>query len=426
MSDITSSSMRIRDPSSGTTFGEQELAAIKAVFESGDSLSWGRERETFEDEFRTFVGAKHAISVNSCTSALNLCAQLLRLGPEDEVICTPQTFWATVAALVQRDVKIRFGDIDPFTLNLSAASVSRLITRRTRAIYVVHYAGNPVDMQAIRDIARPRGIPIVEDCAHATGAMYQGKPIGDGDLCCFSFQSLKNMSTLGEGGMLTTSNDSWAEEARRLRIMGVLGVTTPRTETRTGVYEDPQFALYDHSTFPPISRLGGRHELSEIHEIGTKCYLTSVQAAVGRVQLKKLPKLNARRASIAQRYSNALEATGGLRPIRVLSIDRCAWHLYPCFLDPRLGVKRNDLIDYLQRSGGIEIVLRYWPLHLNPIFQRLGCAFGDSPECERVWFEQQVNLPIAPSMTDEDVGFVVEALNAGIQRLASRSSRVGL
>jgi perosamine synthetase len=406
--------VRIRDPQLGTIFGEPELAALRAVFESGDSLSWGKDRALFEGEFRDFVGAKHAIGFNSCTSALSACAKLLRLGPEDEVICTPQTFWATTAALVERNVRVRFGDIDPRTLNLSARSLVRLITPRTRAVYVVHYAGNPADLDAIREITRPRGIPIVEDCAHAAGASYRGQRLGTGDLCCFSFQSMKNMSTLGEGGMLTTSNDEWAEQAGRLRVMGILGATTPRVEKSTGIHADPEFPLYDHSNFPPLSASGDQRELQEIHEIGAKSYLTSVQSAVGRVQLQRLPNLNARRTTIAERYSRLADI--GLRPVEVDPRDQCSWHLYPCLIDPDLRTGRNDLIRSLQ-SQGVEIVLRYWPLHLNPVFRKLGCAVGDAPVCERVWFEQQINLPIAPSMSDDDVDFVVAALKQAIRDL---------
>jgi perosamine synthetase len=403
--------MRVMERALGSLFGEEEMAAIRRVLDSGGSASWGPERESFEKEFCEFTGARHAVAMSSCTAALNICAQLLRLGPGDEVICSPQSFWATISALVQRRVTIRFGDIDPTTLNLCPQSVERLLNSRTRAIYVLHYGGNPAELDPIRALAGSHGAVVVEDCAHAVGASYKGQRIGSGQLCCFSFQSLKNMSTLGEGGMLTTDNPLWAQEAARLRVMGVVGQTRFRPPHRPGPFSGNPLELHDHAFFPPLGNQPGWYELVQLEEIGTKCYLSEIQAAVGRVQLRRLERLNSIRASIAARYSDALSSTVGLRPTRVAPHAAPAWHLYACLIDPLAGIERDRLIYHMQKTCGIQIVLRYWPLHLNPVLAYLGHRRGEAPECERVWFDQQVNLPISAAMQGWEIDAVVEALH---------------
>lgn len=400
--------MRVSEAGVGSLYGHEELSAISRVLSCGGSLARGPERPAFEAEFAAACGARHALALSSGTAALHLCAQILRLKAGDEVICTPQTFWATVVALVARGVSIRFADIDPETLNLDPATIERHITPRTRAIYLVHHGGNPADLSAIRGIAAAHGLPVVEDCAHAPGAAYRGEPIGSGDLCCFSFHSLKNMTTLGMGGMLTTGNETWAQEASRLRAMGIVGQAVPR-QGAFGPYRKPDFDLNDQSAGSWDSGWAA------IEETGTNFGMGEVQAAVGRVQLGKLPRVNARRAQIAGQYDDALRQTDALRPLCVHTEDRSAWHLYTCFVRPEAGVDRDELARTLQERAGIGIVLRFFPLHLHAGLQPYGHRYGECPVCERVWFERQLNLPIAPSMTQEQVDWVCEALADGVR-----------
>jgi len=401
--------MRVTEHGVGSVLGSEEMEAIRRAIESGDSLSWGTERDAFEREFRDYCGAQHAVSLSSCTAALHLCAQVLRLGPDDEVVCTPQTFRATTIALIARGVQVRFADIDPETINIDPATIEAQITPRTKAIYVVHHSGAPVDLDAVREIARARRLALVEDCAHAPGAAYKGRRIGDGDLCCFSFQSLKNMTTCGEGGMLTTSNEQWAAEAASLRSMGAFGRTVKRAAARFGPYGKPDFPLPDHS------EISWTEDFESVEEIGTHYRLSGVQCAVGRVQLRKLDDLNAARARVAQRYNDALVGIPGLRPAKVADGCTSSWHLYTCFVEPDSGVPRNDLIRYVQEKHGVQIILRFWPLHLSALHRWQGHGFGECPVCERVWFEQQVNLPICAAMEDWEIDAVIEALQDGMK-----------
>jgi len=402
--------MPVNEHDVGSTFGDEELQAIRHVLSSKESLSWGSEKALFEREFAAYCGARHAVAVTSCTAALHTCAQVLRLGPGDEVVCTPQSFWATAVALVARGVTMRFADINPLTLNIDPATIEPQITPNTRAIYVMHYGGNPVDMAAVRAIADAHGVPVVEDCAHASGAAYRGAPVGNGDLCCFSFHSLKNMTTLGEGGMLTTNNEEWAEEVTQLRTMGIVGRTEPRETTDIGPYPKPDFPIADHAA--------GSWDLdwTRIDEVGTNLRMSTVVAAVGRVQLRKLDGFIAARARVAERYTEAVESIAGLRGPLVAPGDTNAWHLYPCFIEPEAGVEHTELIRFMQQERGVQIILRFWPLHLHNALRARGHEFGECPVCEKVWFEQQINLPICPDMEKGEVSAVCEALAEGMEK----------
>ena len=222
------------------------------------------------------------------------------------------------------------------------------------------------------------------------------------------YQSLKNMTTLGEGGMLTTNNDRWAEEASSLRSMGVLGQTVDRGTDRLGPYAKPDSPISDHAG------ISWTQDYTAIEEVGTHYRLSAVQAAVGRVQLRKIDDLNATRARVAQRYDDAIAGLPGLRRVKIRDGDHNAWHLYPCFLEPESGVDRDALIRHMQDMHGVQIILRFWPLHLSAEHRFQGHQFGECPVCENVWFEQQMNLPICPAMEDWEVEATIEALVDGM------------
>jgi perosamine synthetase len=401
----------ITEPEIGTVLGVEELEAIRAALcNRKQSLSWGEEVAAFEQDFAAYCGVQYAFAVSSCTAALDLCAEALRLGPGDEVIATPQTFWSTIRALVARGVKIRFADIEPDTLNLDWRTVEILVTERTKAIYVVHYGGNPADLDSLRAIARHFRIALVEDCAHAPGARFRGTPIGSGELCCFSFQSYKNITTLGEGGMVTTGNPELANRLHILRSVGVLGEYRRRTESSMGPYQKPDFDLMDHS-------FGSwDFDLTDGVEVGSNRRMAAIPAAVGRVQLRKLDALNSARRRVAERYDALVSRIAGLDRTRVREGDTSAWHLYTCFLAPEAGVNRNELLRFMQEERGIRMVLRYWPLHLQSVLRSAGHTLGECPVCERVWFERQINLPMGPELDEGTIATVVGALAEGMKR----------
>jgi len=272
-----SKNQRIEEYPVGTIFGEEEIEAIRRVLESGEALTRGPDVELFEKEFAEYCGAKHAIAVSSCGAALRIAAQVLHLGPKDEVICQANAFWCTIVALLERNVPIRVADIDPTTLNMDPEKIEPLITSKTKAIYVMHHGGNPADLDPIREIASEHGLVVVEDAAHMAGAEYKGCKIGrDSDIACFSFSTVKNMITLGEGGMFVTNNKEYANIAWGLRTSYPFGERVKReTPDRLGDYPKPKSVMFMHAGD------AWDYDWFRVDEVGTNYRLSTPQAAVG-------------------------------------------------------------------------------------------------------------------------------------------------
>lgn len=314
---------------------------------------------------------------------------------------------------LSRGVKVRFADVEPETLNIDPNTIEPLITSKTKAIYVMDYGGNPVDMDAIRQIADKYHLYIVEDAAHAIGAAYKGRNIGSiADIICFSFHSLKNISTLGEGGMLTTNSEAFMEKVRKLRKMGIEGKRVTRPSHKIGRYEPLKSAIYDHSEQSFTS------DYSDIEEWGNNFRMNELQAAIGISQLKKLDKLNSKRRKVADLYAKGMEDIEGVRVIQVNKDNECSWHLYPCFLDQSVLKCSRDEVMYYLESKGIQIVQRFFPIHLTDYMRFYGHRYGECPVCERIWFEEQINLPINPRMIEKDVDYVITTLKDAIQNVA--------
>jgi perosamine synthetase len=270
-----------------------------------------------------------------------------------------------------------FADVDPHTLSLDMADVRRKITSRTRAIIPVHYSGRPVDMDALKEIAGD--IPIIEDCAHATGARYKGRSVGSiGDIGCFSFHAVKNLA-MGDGGALTLNHEERMQRCKRLRWLGIDKGTWDRTATDKS---------YWWQYF--------------VDEIGLKCHLNDIAAAIGLVQLRRLESLNGRRREIARRYSEAFAVYDFLEtpPVDTAEIES-SWHIY-CLKAPQ----RDELCAYLQQQG-IATGVHYTPIHLYS-------CYGNKPhlpQAEEV-FTRIVSLPMYPDMTDDDIQMVIDSVIA--------------
>jgi len=405
---------KVREYGRGSNIGEEELREISRVFQTADIFAYGPLRDKFEAEFAAYCGVNYAVSATSATTALTMACQILRLKEGDEIIGTPQTFRATYIAAAGRKAAVKFADIDPVTLNIDPATIEDKITPKTKAIFVMHYGGNPVDMDPVMEIAARRGLAVVEDAAHAPGAGYKGRKIGTiADLTCFSFHSLKNMSTLGEGGMLTTNNKQYADYAKKLRTMDLIGEQVPRADTKIGPYEMSKKSINDHSG------ASFSHDYVSIDEWGNNIRMSELQAAVGSIQLKKLDDMNLRRTKAAERFTKGLSGIEGVIAPQTTPGGQNVWHLYPCFLD-RAVVKasRDEFIHYLQDEKGIQIILRYFPVHLSDYMRFYGHKFGECPVCERVWFEQQLNLPMNPRMPDDEIDYTVESIREAVKRFS--------
>lgn len=397
---------RIEEYPVGTIFGEEEIEAIRRVLDSGVALTRGQDVELFEKEFAEYCGAKYAIALSSCTAALEIATQVLHLGTKDEVICQANSFWCAIAPLLKRNVRIRCADIDPTTLNIDTNKIEPLITSRTKAIWIFHHGGNPADTDQICEIAEKHDLVVVEDAAHAAGAEYKGRKIGsDSDIACFSFSTLKNIVTLGEGGMFVTNNKEYAETAWGLRTSYPFGKRVKReTSDSLGDYPKPKSVMFMHAGD------AWDYDWFRVDEVGTNYRLSTPQAAVGRVQLKKLDKNIAMRERIAKRYNEATEKIDGLRPVRILPNCKHAWHLFTYFLNSETGIDRNEFVKHMEDVYNIHIVLRFWPIHLGAIMRMRGHYLGECPVCEHVWFKEQLSLPISPQMKEKEIDTIIDAL----------------
>lgn len=403
----------------GSTFDETDIEAATRLLRSGHHLSSGVERTLFEEEFAGHTGAAHAVTTTSCTMALELSTHLLGLSPGDEVIASPLTFQATVAPLLSRNVVVRFADISPLTLGLDVDSATQLISARTRALYVTHYGGLPADLDALADLAAAHGVALVEDCAHALGARYRGRRTGTmGDLGCWSFHSLKNISTLGQGGMVTTKRDDWAHRLRRITQM------EPDADYQL---RDRPVGFGPHSVPRPDdperhAKNAYTHDCLAIRMGGLNSVLSEPAAAVGRTQLRRLPAFIRRRRQIAHYLNERLAALPGVLPHHDLRDSEHAYHLYTFrLLDAEPGL-RDALVRRLQHHYGIEIVLRYFPLHLLPEWRARGGHYGQAPVAERIWFRELVNLPIYPTLTDREVTYMADAVECALAEVQRSSA----
>ncbi|MGH7790139.1 MAG: DegT/DnrJ/EryC1/StrS family aminotransferase [Candidatus Binatia bacterium] len=372
-------------PFSRPAIGEEEIAEVVDCLRSG-WITTGPRTAQFEKDFAALAGVPHALAVSSATAGLHLAMMGLELQPGDEVITTPMTWPATVNTIVLCGARPVLVDIDPDTLNLDAGLLAAKLTRHTRAIVPVHFAGQPCDMDAIGAIAAARGLRVIEDAAHAAGAAYKGRPIGSiGDASIFSFHPIKNLTT-GEGGMITTADDALAGRMRLLRFHGV-------ERDAWKAYGGAQLPLYDVSA------------------PGLKYNLTDIQSAIGIHQLRKLAAFNAERTRLAARYDAAFAALPALRPLgRVPYPHMHAHHLYVVRLDlDRVTVDRQAFMAAVI-SAGVGLGLHFTAVHeLTYYRQLLGDRRDDLPVATDV-SRRLFSLPLYPGLSDADQDRVVEVL----------------
>ena len=364
--------------------GEEELAAVADAMRSG-WLSCGPRVKEFESHFARFVGARHAVAVNSCTAALHLSLLASGIGPGDEVVTTPLTFCATANAVLHTGATPVFADIDVLSMNIDPAAVEAAITPKTRAILPVHFGGRPAPMREMRRLARARGLALIDDAAHCVDATIGGDRIGTlADFTCFSFYATKNLST-GEGGMITTAS---REQADWLRVACLQGMSKDA------------WARYS----PSASRM------YEVVMAGHKCNMTDIQAAIGLVQLRRLPELQARRDAIWRRYDEAFADLPVTRSATPAPGTTHALHLYTLLVDEHLaGYSRDGLREAL-RDRGIGTSVHFTALHLFPFYaDRLRLTRGMFPNAEFV-SDRTLSLPFTPALSDNEVDLVIEAV----------------
>jgi dTDP-4-amino-4,6-dideoxygalactose transaminase len=369
-------------PFSRPELGDEEADAIANVLRSG-WLTTGQQAAEFEREFSSYIGNVNSLAVSSCTAGLHLALSALNVGQGDEVITTPLTYCATVQAIEETGAKVVFCDVGP-DLNLDVALLPRVITNRTRCIIPVHIAGLPCRMDEIWQFAREHGLFVIEDAAHAIGSEYRGARVGSGnsEATVFSFFANKNMTT-GEGGMITSSNQALLE---RMRLMSRHGVR------RLG------------NTM--ADRLPWQYE---VVDRGLKCNMSDIQAAMGRVQLRKLDGMLARREEIAHRYLGCLRDCTSIELPQQPRNARHAWHLFVIRLHlSELSITRDAFTRELAKRG-VECSVHFIPIPMHSYYRN---RFpGKSRYVESLaQFPRLVSLPIYPGMTDSQVDFVAASV----------------
>jgi len=383
-------------PYARPSIGEAEIAEVEACLRSG-WLSTGPRAMRFERELAAALGVRHALGASSGTAALHLAILAAGVGPGDEVITTPMTWVSTANVVLHAGARPVFVDIEPGTLNLDATRVAEALTPRTKALLPVHFAGQPCDEDALREIADAHGLALIEDAAHALGASYKGRPIGTiGDATMFSFHPAKNLTT-GEGGALVTDSDEIAARAQRLRFHGI-----------------EQNAE---------SRFGGRGAAAyDVLEAGFKYNFTDLQAAIGLCQLERLAAMNERRRVLAAAYLEQLAAVPWATPLTTAPYPHeHAWHLMVVRLEVEaLTVTRDQVLAEL-RDEGVGAGLHFVPLHLQTLYRPM---VGDPSRLAVATDAHQriLSLPLFPDMRDDDVTMVVDALARVLQRHARSAS----
>jgi dTDP-4-amino-4,6-dideoxygalactose transaminase len=371
--------------------GQEEIDEVVDSLRSG-WLTTGPKTRLFEDQFAAYLGAGHAVAVNSGTAALHLALEAIGLRSGDYVITTPFTFTATAEVIRYFGAHPLFADIDRSTMNVDPARMREVAAgasatgKTIRAILPVHFAGLPCDMEAVRDVAQRYSLKIVEDAAHAFPASWRGEKVGTiGDLTAFSFYVTKPLAT-GEGGMVTTSDGEYARWIRTMRLHGISRDVWDR-------YSAARPNWYYEVVAP-----------------GFKYNLTDIAASIGIHQLRKADRLRQRREEISIRYSETFKDLPVILPSGPPEGDIHAWHLYVIRLRQKdLGIDRKQFIEKMAERG-IGTSVHFIPLHLHPYWRdKYGFHAEDFPVALDT-YRCCVSLPIYSRMNDSDVARVIEAV----------------
>lgn len=369
-------------PFSRPAIGDEEIKAVESVLRSG-WITTGPQNHQLEQDFCEKFGSKHAIAVCSATAGMHVVLMAMGIGPSDEVITPSQTWVSTINIITLLGAEPVMVDIDRDTLMVSAESVKKAITPRTKAIIPVHYAGAPCDLDALRAVADEAGIPLIEDAAHAIGTRYKDEWIGEKGTSIFSFHAIKNV-TCAEGGLVVTDDDELANRVRCLKFHG-LGVDA-----------------FDR-------QVQGRKPQAEVVEPGYKYNLSDIHAAIAVVQLSRLEEMNAKRAELVALYREKLQDS----PLEMLSVPEYphlhANHLFMVRVDKNAcGIDRDTFMEKLKQKE-IGTGLHFRAAHTQKYYRERYPSLS-LPQSE--WNSATLcSLPLFPDMSNKDVIRVVDAIN---------------
>ncbi len=370
-------------PLSAPDITEKEIAAVTEVLRS-PRLSLGPKLEEFERDFAEYIGAKHAVAVNSGTSGLHLCVRALNLKDGDEIITTPFSFIASANVLLYENCVPVFVDIDRETLNIDAGKIKAAITEKTKAIMVVHVFGRPSPMREIRGIADKYDLKIIEDACEAVGAEYENLRVGNlGDCGVFAFYPNKQITT-GEGGMVITDDEQIAQKCRILRNQG----------------RDPELDWFDHAA------LGFNYRLSDIN------------CALGIEQLKRIDEILDKRETVARKYHERLKQNPHLITLDIeFPNGRISWFVYVIRLNENFTKDQRDFVVNEMQKSGIGCGRYFAPIHLQPLYvEKFGYKTGDFPMAESA-AERVIALPFFNKISDAQIDEVCEMLEKLIEHI---------
>jgi dTDP-4-amino-4,6-dideoxygalactose transaminase len=363
-------------------YGRQEILEddIQAVIQAlrSNLITTGPLVDEFEERLSSYVGSPTFV-VNSGTAALHAAYFGIGIGPGDELITPPNTFIATQATAALLGAKIVFADIDLETGLIDPQEIGKLITKRTKAIVLVDYAGQPCDVEEIRRIIGDRDIKIVQDAAHSLGSKLNGKPVGSqADVTTFSFFATKNITT-GEGGAVSSPNKEIFQRAKEF--------------CRQGLVRDPSRFINQ----PP----GSWHQ--EVHEFGLNYRLTDFQCALGISQLSRIESIKQRRREVYAFYEDSFRNNQKIRRLKVRELCDPMWHLYPIFVQDKERLFEN------LRSKGIGVQVNYVPAYHHPVFSKLGYE-ALSLERSEIFYKEELSLPIYSGLTEENLDLITKSV----------------
>lgn len=357
-------------PIAKPVISEEESKAIEGVLYSG-MLTQGEAVKKFEDAFSAYLGVKNSVACSNGTVALDLALKAIDIGPGDEVITPSFTFIATANAILYQGSKPVFVDVDPRTFNIDPQDIQEKITVKTKAIIGVHLYGQPFDLRAVQQICEDHRLVLIEDCAQAHGAEYNGRKVGGFGMGCFSFYPTKNMTT-GEGGMITTNDDRLAAKLRLIRNHGDTG-------------------KYNHII------------------LGYNYRMTNIQGAIGVVQLSRLDGFNRKRIENAEFLNKSLKVMGITTPFRDSRVKH-VYNQYVIRVEDGFSASREKLMEYLGFNG-IGCAVHYpKPVYRQPLYQQLGLDRVVCPVAEDV-SQRVLSLPVHPSISQEDLEHIANTVN---------------
>jgi len=373
-------------PFSRPCFSPQALQEVMDCLNSG-WITTGPRVQAFEKALADYIGAPHVLTLTSATAGLHLVLQALGVGEGDEVITTPLTFAATVNVIALTGATPVLVDVDPHTHNLDLEQVKAALTPRTKVIMPVHFAGLPVDMDALNALAQAQGVRVVEDAAHAIGSLYRGRQVGSfGDIQVFSFQATKNLTT-GEGGAVVTRDPELERTLSVLRFHGI-----------------------DRPAWNRFSQKGSPHY--DVIQPAGKFNMMDIQAALGLHQLARLESFIETRTRLVTRYQEAFRGHSFLTcPPEADPRDRHAWHIFtPCVNEGEMGLDRDGLMEAL-KAHNIGTGLHYRPVHLFSHYQKAyGFREGMFPVAEHIG-RRIFSLPLFPDLSYTDQDRIIQALH---------------